>query len=79
MNQSPFRDTLAKRRLLPLITQTALSSNATVDIAGGMDAMLADVFALFLKTKNFHWRMSGPHLRDYHLLLDEQADALCAR
>ena len=43
------------------------------DIAGAMNAILADVFALYLKTKNFHWHMSGPHFRDYHLLLDEQA------
>ena len=47
-----------------------------MDIAGGMNAILADVFALYLKTKNFHWHMSGPHFRDYHLLLDEQADQL---
>ena len=43
------------------------------DIAGAMNAILADVFALYIKTKNFHWHMSGPHFRDYHLLLDEQA------
>jgi starvation-inducible DNA-binding protein len=43
-----------------------------------MNAILADVFALYLKTKNFHWHMSGPHFRDYHLLLDEQADQLYA-
>ena len=49
-----------------------------MDIAGGMNAILADVYALFLKTKNFHWHMSGPHFRDYHLLLDEQADQLYA-
>jgi starvation-inducible DNA-binding protein len=49
-----------------------------MDIAGSMNAMLADVFALYLKTKNFHWHMSGPHFRDYHLLLDEQADQLYA-
>src|SRR5271154_2811463 len=76
MTQSPFRDNLAQRRRSPLITPTDLGSNASTDIAGGMNAILADVFALFLKTKNFHSRMSGPHFRDYHLLLDEQADAL---
>ena len=48
------------------------------DIAGAMNAILADVFALYLKTKNFHWHMSGPHFRDYHLLLDEQADQIYA-
>ena len=44
------------------------------DLSGALNALLADVFALYLKTKNFHWHMSGPHFRDYHLLLDEQAD-----
>jgi starvation-inducible DNA-binding protein len=78
MIQSPFRDNLAQRRRSPLITPTDLGSNASTDIAGGMNAILADVFALYLKTKNFHWHMSGPHFRDYHLLLDEQADALYA-
>jgi len=51
---------------------------ASENIAGSMNALLADVFALYLKTKNFHWHMSGPHFRDYHLLLDEQADQLYA-
>jgi starvation-inducible DNA-binding protein len=78
MTQSPFRDSLAQRRRSPLITPTDLGSNASTDIAGGMNAILADVFALYLKTKNFHWHMSGPHFRDYHLLLDEQSDALYA-
>ena len=62
----------------PLITPTDLSADATKDIAGAMNAILADVFALYLKTKNFHWHMSGPHFRDYHLLLDEHADQLFA-
>src|SRR6202795_4202653 len=62
----------------PLNTPTALKAAATKDIAGGMNAILADVFALYMKTKNFHWHMSGPHFRDYHLLLDEQADQLYA-
>ncbi len=78
MTQSPFRDNLAQRRRSPLMTPTDLGSNASADIAGGMNALLADVFALHLKTKSFHWHMSEPHFRDYHLLLDEQADALCA-
>ncbi|MFL6569977.1 MAG: Dps family protein [Chthoniobacterales bacterium] len=52
--------------------------SATKDIAGAMNATLADVFALYLKTKNFHWHMSGPHFRDYHLLLDEHAAQLFA-
>ena len=62
----------------PLVTPTDLKPAATKDIAGGMNAILADVFALYLKTKNFHWHMSGPHFRDYHLLLDEQADQIYA-
>ena len=62
----------------PLSTPTDLKKDATKDIAGAMNAILADVFALYLKTKNFHWHMSGPHFRDYHLLLDEQADQIFA-
>src|SRR3954469_6141062 len=69
---------LKKRRKAPLATPTDLSAAATRDIAGAMNGILADVFALYLKTKNFHWHMSGPHFRDYHLLLDEQADQLYA-
>jgi starvation-inducible DNA-binding protein len=69
---------LALHRKAPLGTRTDLSAAATKDIAGAMNAILADVFALYLKTKNFHWHMSGPHFRDYHLLLDEQADQLFA-
>jgi starvation-inducible DNA-binding protein len=76
--QPQSRDILAQRRRSPLITPTDLGSKASTDIAGGMNAILADVFALYLKTKNFHWHMSGPHFRDYHLLLDEQADQLYA-
>jgi starvation-inducible DNA-binding protein len=69
---------LVRRREAPIITPNDLGAKAAVDIAGGMNAILADVFALYLKTKNFHWHMSGPHFRDYHLLLDEQADQLYA-
>jgi starvation-inducible DNA-binding protein len=69
---------LAQRRDAPLVTRTDLSRTATKDISGTMNAILADVFALYVKTKNFHWHMSGPHFRDYHLLLDEQADQLFA-
>jgi starvation-inducible DNA-binding protein len=72
------RDELKARRDAPLITPTDLKAGATKDIAGGLNAILADVFALYLKTKNFHWHMSGPHFRDYHLLLDDQADQLYA-
>jgi starvation-inducible DNA-binding protein len=69
---------LQRRRSAPLTTPTGLGIKASNDISAGMNAMLADVFALYLKTKNFHWHMSGPHFRDYHLLLDEQADELYA-
>jgi starvation-inducible DNA-binding protein len=61
-----------------LATPTDLGSNATKDIAGALNALLADTFALYLKTKNFHWHMSGPHFRDYHLLLDEHSDQIFA-
>ena len=57
---------------------TDLPENATRDISPALNGLLADVFALYLKTKNFHWHMSGPHFRDYHLLLDEHADQLFA-
>src|SRR5436309_2195119 len=69
---------LLHRREAPLETPTDLTHSATRDIAAAMNAILADVFALYLKTKNFHWHMSGPHFRDYHLLLDEHADQLFA-
>jgi starvation-inducible DNA-binding protein len=61
-----------------IATSTDLSAGATRDISGAMNAILADVFALFVKTKNFHWHLSGPHFRDYHLLFDEQADQIFA-
>lgn len=66
------------RRLAPLDTPTDLKRNAVTDIAGALNILLADVFALYLKTKNFHWHMSGPHFRDYHLLLDEQSEQIFA-
>jgi len=69
---------LRQRRDAPLATPTDLTRSATKDITATMNAILADVFALYLKTKNFHWHMSGPHFRDYHLLLDEQAEQLFA-
>jgi starvation-inducible DNA-binding protein len=59
-------------------TRTDLSEGATRDIAAAMNGLLADTFALYFKTKNFHWHMSGPHFRDYHLLLDEQSDQIFA-
>jgi starvation-inducible DNA-binding protein len=67
-----------KRREAPLDTPTILGSNAIKDISAALTALLADVFALYVKTKNFHWHISGPHFRDYHLLLDEQAAQIFA-
>jgi starvation-inducible DNA-binding protein len=61
-----------------MTTRTDLKTGGVKDISAAMNAILADVFALYVKTKNFHWHMSGPHFRDYHLLLDEQADQLFA-
>jgi len=78
MNDHIKQEQLRRRREAPLITPTDLGANASKDIAGGMNAILADVFALYVKTKNFHWHMSGPHFRDYHLMLDEHADQLYA-
>lgn len=69
---------IAGRRRAALSTPTDLGAEATEDLAAAMNGILADGFALYLKTKNFHWHMSGPHFRDYHLLLDEQAAELLA-
>ena len=69
---------LKERQRAPLSTATDLAEEATRDITGALNAILADVFALYLKTKNFHWHLSGPHFRDYHLMFDEQADQLFA-
>jgi starvation-inducible DNA-binding protein len=66
------------RREARLRTPTDLGENATKDLSGALTALAADVYALYLKTKNFHWHMSGPHFRDYHLLLDEQSDQIFA-
>jgi starvation-inducible DNA-binding protein len=76
---SPKKAAAAKtRRGAAIATPTDLGAKATKDIAGALNAILADVFAIYLKTKNFHWHMSGPHFRDYHLLLDDQADQIYA-
>jgi len=66
------------RQSANLATPTDLGANATKDLTGGLNILLADVFALYLKTKNFHWHVSGPHFRDYHLLLDDQATQIDA-
>ena len=65
-------------RIAPLATPTDLQPNAVRDIAGALNILLADMFGLYLKTKNFHWHVSGPHFRDYHLLLDEHGDQIFA-
>ena len=62
-----------KRRTSPMHTPSGLGEKAVRDISAGLNALLADVLALYMKTKNFHWHMSGPYFRDYHLLLDDQA------
>src|ERR1700719_2471826 len=72
------QETLARKQEAPLSVPTDLHPEATKDVSGAMNAILADVFALYLKTKNFHWHLSGPHFRDYHLLLDEHGDQLFA-
>src|SRR6185436_13412832 len=69
---------LVRRRESALSTPTGLKAAATRDVSAALNGILADVFALYLKTKNFHWHMSGPHFRDYHLLLDEHADQIYA-
>jgi starvation-inducible DNA-binding protein len=66
------------RRTAALETPSGFGANARRDIAGALTVLLADMFALYVKTKNFHWHVSGPHFRDYHLLLDEQATQIFA-
>ncbi len=68
----------AAHRTAALDTPKGLGSEATRDISAAMNTLLADFFALYMKTKNFHWHVSGPHFRDYHLMLDEHADQLYA-
>ena len=71
--QPPIENVRTQARLG---TPTGLTADATRDICAGVNGLLADVFALYMKTKNFHWHMSGPHFRDYHLLLDEQGEQI---
>jgi starvation-inducible DNA-binding protein len=78
MNDTKQKQDLKTRRLAPLKTSTDLAPEATLEISGSLNALLADFFALYIKTKNFHWHMSGPHFRDYHLLLDDHGDQLFA-
>jgi starvation-inducible DNA-binding protein len=65
-------------RTAPLATPTDLKPNAVRELAGALNILLADMFGLYMKTKNFHWHVSGPHFRDYHLLLDEQGERIFA-
>ena len=69
---------MKERQAAPLVTPTDLKAAATTDISAAMNGILADIFALYLKTKNFHWHMSGPHFRDYHVMLDDQAEQIYA-
>ena len=79
MNKTTPKTELREReRHVRLGTRSDLPDAATRDIGGALNVLLADAFALYVKTKNFHWHMSGPHFRDYHLLLDEQADQIYA-
>jgi len=77
-NTTMNEKTVTSRRTAKLETPTSLGAKASRDISAALNALLADFFALYLKTKNFHWHVSGPHFRDYHLLLDEHADQLYA-
>lgn len=74
----PNRNELAERRNAPLRTPSSVSPDSVRNITAELNVLLADLFALYLKTKNFHWHVSGPHFRDYHLLLDEQGDQIFA-
>ncbi|MGO9392063.1 Dps family protein [Rhodoblastus sp.] len=72
------KEDAASRRAASINPPSGFSANTVQDIAGALTTLVADVFALYIKTKNFHWHMSGPHFRDYHLLLDEQGEQLFA-
>src|SRR2546422_2423697 len=67
---------LGRQPTAPLQTPTDLSDDAIREVSAALNALLADTFALYVKTKNFHWHVSGPHFRSYHLLLDEQAEQI---
>lgn len=72
------RAELINRQKAPLRTHSDIEPEAVIQISGALNILLADVFVLYFKTKNFHWHMSGPHFRDYHLMLDEHADQIFA-
>ena len=69
---------LVTRQKAPVTTTSDIAPKAVVNITAALNALLADAFSLYIKTKNFHWHMSGPHFRDYHLLLDDHADQIFA-
>src|SRR5262245_44074550 len=77
VNQADVQE-LKEHQRAPLSTPTDLTADATRDITGALNALLADVFALYLNIKNFHWHLSGPPVRDYHLIFDEEADQVFA-
>lgn len=72
----PQTSEISSRQKSPLATPSDISPEAVREISGALNALLADLFSLYIKTKNFHWHMSGPHFRDYHLLLDEHGDQI---
>ena len=74
----PSKDELVAHQKSPLATPSDIDPKSVKDITGALNALLADFFSLYLKTKNFHWHMSGPHFRDYHLLLDDHGDQIFA-
>src|ERR1700723_664949 len=69
---------LVSRQMIDPATPSDIEPEAVQPIAGALNRLLADVFALYLKTKNFHWHIRGPHFRDYHLLLDDHGDQIFA-
>src|SRR5262249_41516352 len=73
-----MNDDVKSRRKAPLETRNGLGASAANDIAPALTQLLADMLALYLKTKNFHWHVSGPHFRDYHLMFDDQAAQILA-
>jgi len=72
------KDSTKEKRKAALKTPSSFGENAVKDLSGALNELLADIFALYIKTKNFHWHVSGPHFRDYHLLLDDQAAEIFA-
>ncbi|HMA48243.1 MAG TPA: DNA starvation/stationary phase protection protein [Magnetospirillaceae bacterium] len=72
------KDSSKEKRKAALKTPSSFGENAIKDLSGALNELLADIFALYIKTKNFHWHVSGPHFRDYHLLLDDQSDQIFA-